>query len=147
MDGIERARADLARGDARQARDRLKALVVAYPRSLEIRQLLAEAYRRDGQPAEAGRWGYLVAAHASDAERATFERHNSWTRCSRMTEKRLRHLLRSEDLASIADEAGRRLLADLPHKRPSGRVDGPLEALRRWSATLRARLLWGAARP
>ena len=142
MEGLERAKADLTRGDARKARDRLKGLVGTYPDDLEVRRLLAEAYRRDRQFSEAGRWGYLVGSHASGREREAFERHNAFTSYARVTEARLRHLLRSGDLATITDEAGRALLLSLPHKRPSARGDGPLEALTRRVAILRARASW-----
>ena len=44
VDGLERAKADLERGDVRKARDRLKGLVSTYPQNQEVRQLLADAY-------------------------------------------------------------------------------------------------------
>lgn len=142
VEGLERARADLARGDVRKARDRLKSLIATYPKGLEARQLLAEAYRRDRQPSEAGRWGYLCGPHASDREREAFERHNAFVGYPRVTEARLRRLLRTDDLASIADESGRARLRDLPTKRPSAREDGPLEALLRRLTVIRARRAW-----
>lgn len=121
---------------------RLRGLLATYPESHEVRRLLADAYRRDGHAAEAGRWGYLVGPHANDLERAAFERHYfRWA--SRMTESDLRQLLGCHDLALIADEAGRALLAHLPQKRPSGRRDGPLGAARRRVAAIRARRRWG----
>ncbi len=145
MKGLERAQADLASGDVRKARDRLKGLLRTYPYSHEVRGLLADAYRRDGHPSEAGRWGYLVGPHATDLERAGFERHYfGWY--SRIPESRLRRLLRCDDLALITDEAGRKVLADLPRKRPSARKDGLLGALGRLFATLRARRRWGGTR-
>jgi hypothetical protein len=143
--GLERAKADLARGDVHKARDRLKGLLGTYPTCHEVRRLLAEAYRRDRQPSEAGRWGYLVGSHAGDLERAAFERH-CWRGRSRIAESDLRRLLRTVDLALIADEAGRELLAALPHARPSGRKDGPVEALSRLFASLRARRSWAGSR-
>lgn len=143
--GLERAAADLAGGDVRKARDRLKGLLGTYPYSHEVRRLLADAYRRDGHPSEAGRWGHLVGPHASDLERAAFER-TCWTWHSRITESRLRHLLRCDDLALIADPAGRDLLAALPLMRPSARRDGLLGALARRFAAARARRRWGGPR-
>jgi hypothetical protein len=140
--GLERARADLARGDARKARDRLKGLVATYPEDLEVRRLLAEAYRRDRQFPEAGRWGYLFGPHASGREREAFEGHNAFSRYSRVTDSRLRRLLRSDDLATITDETGRALLRSLPRKRPLTRRDGPFEALSRRIALLRSHLSW-----
>lgn len=142
MDGLERAKADLARGDVHKARDRLKGLVGTYRDSLEVRQLLAEAYRRDRQPAQAGRWGYLCGPHASDREREAFERHNSFIGYPRVTEARLRRVLRTDDLSAIADESGRALLRALPSKRPLARADGPSEALFRRLAVSRARRAW-----
>lgn len=111
--GLQRAREDLARGDARAARERLKSLIHLRPDDLEVRTLLAQAYRQDGQWPEAGRWGYLVETAASRRERGMFEQHCSLGN-RRMTESRLRHLLRAPRLADIADDSGRALLRDLP---------------------------------
>jgi len=141
--GLERAKADLDAGDTHLACQRLKSLVVTYPRDLEVRRLLAEAYRRDRQFPEAGRWGYLIAADASDRERQAFERHNAFAaRRSRVTESRLRHLLRCDDLAEVADGTGRAPLRSLPRARPLGRRDGPFELTGRRVAILRAWSRW-----
>ena len=142
MEGLQRAEKDLARGDARKARDRLRGLVATYPQDIELRGLLARAYRLDGQPSEAGRWGYLIGPHASDEERSAFEHHNAFASSTRVTEARLRRLLRSNDLGTIADETGRQLLRALPLKRPLGCRQGPLESLTRRVAILRARRRW-----
>ncbi|MDT0166079.1 hypothetical protein Q9R32_10965 [Actinotalea sp. AC32] len=143
MSGLERAKADLGAGNVRKARERLKSLVLTYPNDLEIRRLLAEAYRLDRQFAEAGRWGYLIEAHASDPEREAFERHNAFASYdSRVSESRLRHLLRCEDLGSISDATGRALLRSLPRKRARERRDGPLEFLSRRLAMLSAQRRW-----
>ncbi len=143
MSGLVRAKADLDGGDVRAARERLKSLVATYPRDLEVRRLLAEAYRRDGQPTEAGRWGYLVGADATESERRAFEHHNGFASyLGRVTESRLRQLLRCDDLARIADSEGRALLRSLPRKRPQGRRDGPFEFLARRVATWRAGRRW-----
>ncbi|GGB66505.1 DUF6584 family protein [Knoellia flava] len=142
MTGLERARADLARGDARKARDRLKGLVATFPDSVEIRGLLAEAYRRDRQFPEAGRWGYLVGDAATDAERRAFERHAGFGWRGRITESRLRRLLRTDELAVIADDDGRGMLRTLPSRRHPDRPDGLGAALARAVATLRAALTW-----
>jgi hypothetical protein len=136
--GLERAEADLARGDVRKARDRLKGLVNTYPTDVEVRRLLAEAYRRDRQFPEAGRWGYLFGPHASDRERRAFERHAAFGWASRITESRLKRLLRCEDLSAIADETGQALLRALPHQR-SLRKDGPFAAVLRRFAIVKAR--------
>ncbi|MFC8732522.1 DUF6584 family protein [Luteimicrobium sp. NPDC057192] len=142
MSGLTRAKADLAAGDVRAARERLKSLVVTYPHDLEVRRLLAEAYRRDGQPTEAGRWGYLVGPDATESERRAFEHHNGFASCARVTESRLRQLLRSDDLARIADTEGRALLRSLPRRRPLDRRDGPFELVARRVATWRAASTW-----
>jgi len=142
VEGLERAKADLNRGDARAARDRLKGLVGTYPECIELRTLLAESYRRDRQWNEAGRWGYLVGSAASEREREAFERHCAFGWKSRITEARLRHLLRAGDLAAIADATGRALLRELPHKRNPWRTDGPFAAVSRKVAALRSRRSW-----
>lgn len=108
--GLERAVADLAAGRPRLARERLKSLVTARPTDLELRRLLAEAYRADGQPTEAGRWGLLEAEAATDAERAAFVEHARYGPGRRLGAARLRWLLRSEDPWALADATGRRWL-------------------------------------
>lgn len=130
MRGLERAKADLERGEARIARERLKSWIATYPEDREARCLLAQAYRDDGQPTEAGRWGYLIGHAATADERRAFERH-AFTRGRRLTQPRLRHLLRCEDLLAIADDDGRALLPL--------RADGPFDRLSRWFAARRAR--------
>ena len=142
MSGLDRARADLARGDARKARDRLKGVIGGHPENLEARALLAEAYRRDRQWPEAGRWGYLMGAAASDAERRAFEEHAAFDWSQRITESRLRHLLHNDDLAAIADDDGRALLRSLPRRRNRRRSDGPVASLVRGVARLRAWVAW-----
>lgn len=142
MDGLGRARADLERGDARKARDRLKGLLATYPHDQEVRSLLAEAYRRDRQWSEAGRWGYLIGPAAADRERRMFEQHCAFGSSARITEGRLRYLLRVDDLAAVADQTGRALLRELPAKRSPARKDGPLAAIGRLLAMQRSRLVW-----
>lgn len=139
VDGMERAKADLERGDPRKARERLKGLLRAYPEDLEVRKLLAEAYRRDRQFTEAGRWGYLVGPAATDRERRAFEKHSAFGWNRRITESRLRHLLRCHDLGAIADDHGREILRALPSKR-TGRPDTLGAAVSRRLASLRARI-------
>jgi hypothetical protein len=135
---VERARADLEHGKPRKARERLKGWIATYPEDREARGLLAQAYRLDGQPTEAGRWGYLVGAHATDEERAAFEVHCAFGWASRITEARLRHLLHCSDLTAIADAEGLALLADLPTRKNPRRTDGPLARLGRWLSQRRA---------
>lgn len=140
VEGVVRAVSDLAQGDARKARERLKSLVAAAPADRRIRSLLAEAYRRDGQPTEAGRWGYLDGPAASHHERTAFERHCGFGDASRITERRLRHLLRVDALDSIADAHGRALLRVLPRKRRPDRRDGLSAGAARLLASFRAQL-------
>ncbi|WP_426561333.1 DUF6584 family protein [Angustibacter sp. McL0619] len=142
MDGLARTVNDLERGDVRKARDRLKGLLVTYPQSREVRTLLAEAYRRDRQWPEAGRWGYLIGLAATDRERRAFEWHSAYGRRTRITEARLRWLLQIDDLAAIADDSGRRLLRDLPRKRDRDRREGPFAALSRGAAIFRSKRTW-----
>lgn len=140
--GLERVEGDLARGDVRKARDRLKGLLNTYPHDLEVRRLLAEAYRRDRQLPEAGRWGYLVGPDASDRERDAFERQCAFGWNGRITEVRLRSLLRCDDLRAIADDAGIDTLRNLPKKRRPERADGLVRAALRQIVVLRARLVY-----
>lgn len=135
VDGLGRAKLDLERGDVRKARDRLMGLLATHPHNREVRTLLAEAYRRDRQWPEAGRWGYLIGPAATDKERAAFEEHCAFGWDSRITEGRLRRLLRVDDLFAVADETGRALLRDLPNKRNPRRGDGPLAAIGRYLAS------------
>jgi hypothetical protein len=113
-----------------------------YPHNREIRLLLAEAYRRDRQSPEAGRWGYLMGPAASERERRAFEKHSAFGGSPRITEGRLRRLLRVSDLASVADETGRAILRDLPSKHSAHRTEGLWSALGRFFAAQRSRLVW-----
>jgi hypothetical protein len=142
MNGLGRARSDLEHGRVHKARERLKGLVGTYPHDLEVRTLLAEAYRRDRQWPEAGRWGYLVGPAATERERRAFEKHSAFGWSPRVTEARLRKLLQVDDLAAITDETGRALLRVLPRKRNPIRGDGPLQAITRFVAIQRSRLTW-----
>lgn len=141
MGALSRAKADLEQGDARKARDRLKGLVVTYPHNQEVRRLLAEAYRRDRQWPEAGRWGYLVGPAATDWERWAFEKHSAFAWHPRIAEAR-RRLLQVDDLAKVADETGRALLRDLPNKRNPNRRHGLSAEIIRFIATRRSRRIW-----
>jgi hypothetical protein len=71
---IGRAKADVQAGDFARARLRLRGYLVNDPTSREARLLLADLYRRDGYPDEAGRWGYLFPDASSTMERAAYER-------------------------------------------------------------------------
>jgi hypothetical protein len=73
---LAKARTEIARGDARLAKDRLLGLLSTYPESLEVRRALQLAYRRIGDPVQAGRWGFHVEAQSAvdDDERKAFLR-------------------------------------------------------------------------
>jgi hypothetical protein len=51
--------ADVDRGELAAARRRLRELLVSRPHRLDVRERLAQIYRGMGEPAQAGRWGYL----------------------------------------------------------------------------------------
>jgi hypothetical protein len=71
-DTLERVAADLAADRTGLARQRLRGLVASFPHRLDVRERLAELYRRDGDPVQAGRWSWL-AADRDDTEVAAFE--------------------------------------------------------------------------
>lgn len=72
-DTLARVEADLASGRVRLARQRVRGLVGQFPDRLDLRDQLAELYRRDGDLAQAGRWGYLHD-HPDPKEVAAFRR-------------------------------------------------------------------------
>ena len=122
--GLERAAHDLDEGRPEQARARLFGLLHTYPRDPDVRTLLARAYRDLGQPAQAGRWGFLRAGAATDEECAAFVRHvagrgrtyvSGWTMSTY-----LRSSLGRKDLDALADDVGRARLA-ATEVRPPGR--------------------------
>lgn len=82
---VDRARADVERGDLAAARHRLKGYLVDRPTDLEARRLLADLYRREGRPDAAGQWGYLVPDGADPRERTLFERSCRYRRRSQWT--------------------------------------------------------------
>ena len=53
---LMRVREDIAAGRLSLARQRLRGLVGSYPQRLDLREQLAELYRREGIPSQAGRW-------------------------------------------------------------------------------------------
>ncbi|MFI5758630.1 DUF6584 family protein [Streptomyces sp. NPDC051569] len=65
---------DLAAGRLPMARQRLRGLVSSFPADLTLRVRLAGVYRQFGEPAQAGRWGYLDAGR-HPGETAAFEAH------------------------------------------------------------------------
>lgn len=70
---LARVREDLAVGRSALARQRLRGLVGTSPHRLDLREQLAELYRRDGVASQAGRWSFLSDT-ADRSEVAAFER-------------------------------------------------------------------------
>lgn len=70
---LARVEAELQAGELMSALGRLRGLRGTYPQNLEVRDRLAEVYRRVGDPVQAGRWAYL-AEHRLPDETAAFER-------------------------------------------------------------------------
>ncbi|MBX9244567.1 hypothetical protein ICW40_07065 [Actinotalea ferrariae] len=60
-------------GELREARRRLRDLVRSVPHRLDVREHLADVYRREGHPEQAGRWAYLSET-VDPAELAAFRR-------------------------------------------------------------------------
>ena len=71
-DTLARARADLDAGRPELARQRLRGLVGTYPARLDVREALAETYRRTGDAVQAGRYTYLSEGR-DPVEVAAFE--------------------------------------------------------------------------
>lgn len=70
---LTKAAVDLAAGRTTLARQRLRGLVASFPDRLDLRDQLADTYRRAGDAAQAGRWSYL-SARRDEREVAAFER-------------------------------------------------------------------------
>lgn len=56
---LQRVHEDLEAGRVTMARQRLRGLVGSYPQRLDLREQLADLYRRDGITSQAGRWSFL----------------------------------------------------------------------------------------
>ena len=56
---LDRVHDDLAVGQVGRARQRLRGLIASFPDRLELRTMLAETYREEGQVVQAGRWSFL----------------------------------------------------------------------------------------
>ncbi|MBB3675674.1 DUF6584 family protein [Modestobacter versicolor] len=69
---LTRVAGDLVKDRVDLARRRLRGLVEAFPHRLDLRERLADTYRRTGDAAQAGRWAYLGGA-ARPEEVAAFE--------------------------------------------------------------------------
>ncbi len=110
---IERALADVARGDRLKARLRLKCYLVNEPASITARRLLAELYRADGYLDEAGRWGYLLEDGATAEERAAYERACAYRLHPRWTSTYIRKGLRWNAPVEAADDYAAAILREL----------------------------------
>ncbi|MFG1650258.1 DUF6584 family protein [Micromonospora sp. NPDC049275] len=117
---------DLRRGHVHPAMQRLASLNAAYPDDLELRSRRAALYRQVGNPAEAGRWGFLEE-DASAQEIAAFERSypQAW--------QRLRALRMIDDptdrLGPVAGARLARLVRQIERQGPfvvAWTEDGPL---------------------
>lgn len=56
---LDRVHDDLTAGQTSRARQRLRGLIASFPDHLDLRAMLAETYREDGQVVQAGRWSFL----------------------------------------------------------------------------------------
>lgn len=113
---LVRARRDVQRGDLGTARLRLASHLSNNPDQTDVRRMLVELCRQAGDPADAGRWGYLTEL-ATDAERDAFDarfggnrnliRHalNDSTRVSRPSATARERLGAMEDYPSRARSA------------------------------------------
>ncbi|VTR76697.1 DUF6584 family protein [Cellulomonas hominis] len=113
---LERVDALVAAGDLDGARTRLVSLADHAPRRLDVRERLADVYRRTGNRQEAGRWGYLSEQTSPEELRAFAKAHRGDARSmmralrwegaedgtgSQVAEERLRALR-----ATAEDDAG-----------------------------------------
>jgi hypothetical protein len=71
---IANARFAFSNGRAQEGLAILKTRLHGHRDELDVRQELAEAYRKLGHPDQAGRWGLLVPGWSSDEERDAFIR-------------------------------------------------------------------------
>ncbi|MBN1171315.1 MAG: hypothetical protein JXA67_04000, partial [Micromonosporaceae bacterium] len=103
---LARVHRDLAAGHPRAAARRLRTMLARDPNNIEIYRLLASIHRLLGDPAEAGRWGFLTD-DVTEVEIAAFERAHpqAWIR--------LRLLGWSGDPAKLPSDACRARLAVL----------------------------------
>jgi hypothetical protein len=121
--GFARVRSDLESGRTDAAIARLRGMLAANPSNMRARAVLADVYRRLGNPAEAGRWAFLNDT-ITDRELAAFTRaHPSpWLR--------LRLLRYPDPPATLASPRARERLAALVEAAeragPPDRYRGPM---------------------
>jgi hypothetical protein len=80
---------------------------------MHARRLLADLYRADGHPDEAGRWGYLLERGATPAERAAYERACAHRLHPRWTSTYIRKGLRWNAPVETADDYAAAILREL----------------------------------
>ncbi|MET3769895.1 anti-sigma factor RsiW [Marisediminicola sp. UYEF4] len=123
---IADARALVATGRWALAVDALKAFLGTHPESAGCRRELALMYRAHGHPDQAGRWGILSTAWATDREIAAFAKMIA---AIRPDEAHLRRLLALPKGAAIPEEV---MVLARPWIPPG------TERVRRWASTLSA---------
>lgn len=112
-DAIRRAVIDALANRRAEARQRLKSYLVAHPESMAARKLLAEVYRADQHPDEAGRWGYLLRDVASATERASYEKACADRMAPSWTYTYIRKGLHWTAPVELADDYAGAILRDL----------------------------------
>lgn len=112
-DAISRAVDDASANRRTEARQRLKGYLVAHPESMVARQFLAELYRADQHPDEAGRWGYLLRDFATPIERASYERACAHRMSPAWTYTYMRRGLHWTAPVGLADDFAGTILRDL----------------------------------
>ena len=123
---IADARALVATGRWALAVDALKAFLGTHIESAGCRRELAMMYRGQGHPDQAGRWGILLKAWATDREIAAFAKMIA---AIRPDEAHLRRLLELPKGAAIPEEV---MVLAVPWMPPG------TERARRWASTLSA---------
>jgi hypothetical protein len=121
---LGRVDADLARGHTHPALQRLANLIGRFPDDLDIRAKRAAVNRQIGNPAEAGRWGYL-------SEIVTAEEVAAFERAFPVAAVRLRALKLSRDPAGRLGPLAAQRLRDLSRqaREPLPAPDRPLDTL------------------
>lgn len=116
---LQRVDALLEAGDLAGARERLRSLVAYAPRRLDLRERLADVYRRAGDPQQAGRWGYL-------SEQTTQDELQAFTRSHRGDARSMMHALRWEGTEDdLGSDLAERRLRDL-RARAEDAAGGPV---------------------
>lgn len=129
-EALQRARRDIARGDLGTARIRLGSYLRHDPDHAVARAYLVELCRKAGDPADAGRWGYLTD-QATDAERDAFDGRFGGDR------QLVRRQLQDATRVSQPSAAAQQRLGKMEELRPRGRLrDEPIDHSASWSERL-----------